>query len=139
MFPSARALEGVIARRYGPRRTNEAPLTPTIYKISPAALWREAEQAGTFTGAPVDLADGFIHFSTAAQAAETAARHFAGVSDLVLVAVDSAALGEALRYEPSRGSALFPHLYGALPMSAVRWVKPLPLRSDGHEFPELEP
>ena len=139
MFPSARALEGVIARRYGPRRTNEAPLTPTIYKISPAALWREAERAGTFTGAPVDLADGFIHFSTAAQVAETAARHFAGVSDLVLVAVDAAALGGALRYEPSRGGALFPHLYGALPMTTVRWIKPLPLGPIGHEFPEFEP
>jgi uncharacterized protein (DUF952 family) len=114
-------------------------LPATIYKISPAALWREAEQAGAFTGAPVDIADGFIHFSTAAQVAETAARHFAGVPDLVLAAVDAAVLGPALRYEPSRGGALFPHLYGPLPMSAVRWVKPLPLGAKGHEFPELEP
>ena len=111
----------------------------TIYKISPAALWREAERAGQFTGAPVDLADGFIHFSTAAQVAETAARHFAGASDLVLVAVDAAALGTALRYEPSRGGALFPHLYGPLALSAVRWVKPLPLGANGHVFPELAP
>src|SRR3954452_25544362 len=100
---------------------------PLIYKICPRALWREAEEAGRFDGAPVDVADGFIHFSTAAQAAETAARHFAGRSDLVLVAVDADALGASLRYEPSRGGALFPHLYGTLPLAAVRWVKPLPL------------
>jgi uncharacterized protein (DUF952 family) len=109
----------------------------TIYKISPAGLWREAERAGVFTGAPVDRADGFIHFSTAAQVKETAARHFAGQSDLVLVAVDAAALA-ALRHEPSRGGALFPHLYGTLPLTAVRWVKPLPLGPGGHAFPELE-
>ena len=111
----------------------------TIYKISTTALWREAERAGAFTGAPVDVADGFIHFSTAAQVAETAARHFAGAADLVLVAVDAAALGAALRYESSRGGALFPHLYGTLPLSAVRWVRPLPLGANGHVFPELEP
>ena len=110
----------------------------TIYKISPAGLWREAEQAGAFTGAPVDLADGFIHFSTAGQVRETAARHFAGQADLVLMAVDGDALGTALRYEPSRGGALFPHLYGTLPLSAVRWVEPLPLGPGGHEFPELD-
>ena len=102
-----------------------------IYKISPAGLWREAEWAGAFTGAPVDLADGFIHFSTAGQVRETAARHFAGHADLVLVAVNGDALGAALRYEPSRGGALFPHLYGTLPLSAVRWVKPLPLGPGG--------
>jgi len=114
-------------------------LTKTIYKICDAGLWRDAERAGVFGGAPVDLADGYIHFSTAAQAAETAARHFAGQSDLVLVAVYVAALGSALRFEPSRGGALFPHLYGKLPLSAVRWVKPLPLAADGrHVFPELE-
>lgn len=112
----------------------------TIYKICDAALWREAERAGVFAGAPVDHADGYIHFSTAGQARETAARHFAGKGDLVLVAVNAAALGAALRYEPSRGGALFPHLYGSLPVSAARWVKPLPLGPDGvHQFPELEP
>jgi uncharacterized protein (DUF952 family) len=115
------------------------PLSETIYKISTTALWREAERAGVFVGAPVDLADGFIHFSTARQVAETAARHFAGASDLLLVAVDSAALGAALRYEPSRGGDLFPHLYGTLPLAAVRWVKPLPLGREGHVFPELAP
>jgi uncharacterized protein (DUF952 family) len=115
-------------------------LPATIYKICDAALWREAERAGVFGGAPVDLADGYIHFSTAGQAAETAARHFAGMADLVLVAVDAEALGATLRYEPSRGGALFPHLYGTLPLSAVRWVRPLPLGANGrHVFPELEP
>ena len=114
-------------------------MTRTIYKISPATLWRDAEVSGQFTGAPVDIEDGFIHFSTAAQVRETAARHFSGQSELVLVAVDAAALGSGLRYEPSRGGALFPHLYGTLPLSAVRWVKPLPLGTDGnHEFPALE-
>ena len=111
-----------------------------IYKISDVALWNEAKRSGIFTGAPVDVADGFIHFSTAAQAAETAARHFAGRGDLVLVAVDADALGAGLRHEPSRGGALFPHLYGTLPLTAVRWVKPLPLGPDGkHVFPELDP
>src|SRR6185436_2039092 len=98
-----------------------------IYKICPKGLWTQALQAGVFAGAPVDHADGYIHFSTAAQAAETAARHFAGRTNLVLVAVDAAVLGSALRYEPSRGAQMFPHLYGMLPLSAVRWVKPLPL------------
>ncbi|TMJ03447.1 MAG: DUF952 domain-containing protein [Alphaproteobacteria bacterium] len=111
-----------------------------IYKICDASLWRDAERAGVFGGAPVDHADGYIHFSTAGQVAETAARHFAGRAGLVLVAVDGQALGAALRYEPSRGGAMFPHLYGKLPLAAVRWVRPLPLGPDGrHEFPELEP
>jgi uncharacterized protein (TIGR00369 family) len=110
----------------------------TIYKILPAALWREAERAGVFAGAPVDLADGYIHFSTAAQVAETAAKHFRGERDLVLVGVDDAVLGDALRYEPSRGGALFPHLYGPLPVGAARSAVPLPLGPDGlHVFPAL--
>ncbi|KAB1071051.1 DUF952 domain-containing protein [Methylobacterium planeticum] len=109
---------------------------PLIYKICPRALWREAEAAGRFDGAPVDRADGFIHFSTAAQAAGTAARHFAGAQDLLLVSVDADALGAALRHEPSRGGDLFPHLYGPLPLSAVRAVAELPLGPDGrHRFP----
>ena len=120
-------------------RAPEALLPATIYKICDATLWREAERADVFAGAPVDLADGYIHFSTAAQVAETAARHFAGMPNLVLVAVDATALGTALRYESSRGGAMFPHLYGKLPLSAVRWVKPLPLGTGGHLFPELEP
>jgi uncharacterized protein (DUF952 family) len=109
-----------------------------IYKICDARLWRAAEAAGTFAGAPVDHADGYIHFSTATQVAATAARHFAGRDNLVLVAVEADALGPALRYEPSRGGDLFPHLHGSLALSAVRWVKPLPVGPDGrHVFPEL--
>ncbi|KQV44027.1 MULTISPECIES: DUF952 domain-containing protein [unclassified Rhizobium] len=109
-----------------------------IYKIVPTTLWQDALKSGEFKGAPVDHADGFIHFSTAAQAVETAARHFAGQDRLMLVAVDGGTLGEALVYEPSRGGDLFPHLYGTLPLSAVLWEKPLPLGSDGaHIFPEL--
>lgn len=110
-----------------------------IYKIAPRALWREAETAGRFTGAPVDVADGYIHLSTAAQVRETARRHFAGQDDLLLVAVDADALGEALRHEPSRGGDLFPHLYAPLPLTAVLWVRPLPLDADGHAFPDEVP
>ncbi|MEX0956993.1 MAG: DUF952 domain-containing protein [Rhizobiaceae bacterium] len=111
-----------------------------IYKICPAALWREAEAAGQFDGAPVDIADGFIHFSTAEQVVETAERHFAGQDGLLLIALDEAKLGGSLKYEPSRGGALFPHLYQPLPMSAVVWVRPLPLGSDGRRvFPPLVP
>lgn len=108
-----------------------------IYKISPGKDWQQAEARGRFSGAPVDLADGFIHFSTAEQVRETAAKHFAGQDGLVLVAVEAEALGEGLKWEPSRGGALFPHLYGELEMSAVRWVRELPLGADGaHLFPE---
>ncbi|MBA4790325.1 MAG: DUF952 domain-containing protein [Rhizobiales bacterium] len=108
-----------------------------IFKIVPAALWAQAVQAGRFSGAPVDLADGYIHFSTAAQARETARRHFAGQSDLLLVGVEAAGLGDALRWEPSRGGDLFPHLYADLPVSAAATVAPLPLGADGaHVFPE---
>ena len=110
----------------------------TIYKICPEPLWRQAEAAGSFEGAPVDLADGFIHFSTAAQAPETARRHFAGQAELLLVAVDADRLGAALRFEPSRGGDLFPHLYGPLGLDAVLWVRPLPLGPDGHVFPEMD-
>jgi uncharacterized protein (DUF952 family) len=101
----------------------------------PASLWREAQESGCFTGGPADLADGFIHFSLRMQAEETAAKWFSGEADLMLIAVDPASLGEALRFEPSRGGALFPHLYAALPLSAVVFAKPLPLRADGkHDF-----
>ena len=111
-----------------------------VYKICGADEWRAAERAGVFRGAAIDLSDGYIHFSTGEQAAETAARHFSGKGDLVLVAVAAAALGPALKWEPSRGGALFPHLYGVLTPDAVLWVKPLPLGGDGrHKFPELEP
>lgn len=111
-----------------------------IYKICPEDLWRQAERSGLFTGAPVDVEDGFIHFSTAAQVRETAAKHFGGQRELLLIAVNPDALGTGLRYETSRGGDLFPHLYGVLLLSAVRWVRPLPLDREGrHVFPELEP
>lgn len=108
-----------------------------IYKIVPESLWRDALAEGVFRGAPVDLADGFIHFSTVAQVAETAAKHFAGQTGLLLVAVDGDGLGDALVYEPSRGGALFPHLYAGLDPSAAAWSRPLPLGPDGrHAFPD---
>ncbi|MEI9406233.1 DUF952 domain-containing protein [Mesorhizobium argentiipisi] len=113
-------------------------MSQIIYKIAPEALWREAEKNGRLAGAPVDIADGFIHFSTAGQVRETAARHFAGQMDLLLIAIDAAKLNDALKYEVSRGGALFPHLYAELDLDAVLWVKPLPLGAGGHEFPALE-
>ncbi len=107
-----------------------------IYKICTASEWREAERAGVYRGSAVDHRDGFIHFSTAEQAVETAAKWFAGQRDLVLVAVDAGALGDRLKWEPSRGGALFPHLYGDLPLADVRRVDPLPVDGAGrHVFP----
>jgi uncharacterized protein (DUF952 family) len=109
----------------------------TIYKICTADEWRKAVAAGAFRGSPADLRDGFVHFSSAEQMAETAARYFAGQTDLVLVAFDEAALGPGLKYEPSRGGALFPHLYGPLDPATALWVEPLPVGGDGlHLFPE---
>jgi len=106
-----------------------------IYKICTATEWRDAEARGSFTGSAVDIADGFIHFSTATQVEETARRHFAGQTDLVLVAVDPDALGDGLKWEPSRGGDLFPHLYGALKAKAVFAANSLPLGADGtHQF-----
>ena len=110
----------------------------TIYKILPQSLWADAIAAGSFRGSPLDLADGFMHFSTAAQVRDTAAKHFAGIEDLVLVAVDADLLGTALEWEPSRGGALFPHLYAPLAVKLAAWVTPLPIGADGtHTFPEL--
>lgn len=112
-------------------------MVSTVYKILDEKLWQKAREDGVFRGAGIDLADGYIHFSTRDQAVETARLHFAGVDHLVLVAVDAKALGAALRFEASRGGALFPHLYGDLPLSAVLWTKPLPRGADGaHMFPE---
>ena len=109
-----------------------------IYKILPERSWLDAVTRGSFGGSPVDVADGFIHFSTAAQVRDTAAKHFAGVPDLLIAAVSTVDLGAQLRWEPSRGGDLFPHLYAALPMAAVRWVEPMPLDSAGrHVFPKL--
>ncbi|WP_156386458.1 DUF952 domain-containing protein [Aureimonas sp. Leaf454] len=107
-----------------------------IYKIAPRALWEEAESTKRFEGAPIDRADGYIHLSTAAQVRETAAKHFAGATDLVLIGVDPARLGDALKWEPSRGGQLFPHLYGPLALEAVLFAEALPVGPSGfHIFP----
>jgi uncharacterized protein (DUF952 family) len=112
----------------------------TIYKICEQALWRAAEAAGQFSGSPVDERDGFIHFSTADQLAETAAKHYAGRSGLLLIAVDAGVLGAELKWERSRGGDLFPHLHAVLPLRAVHWVRPLPDEVDGRRpLPELDP
>lgn len=102
-----------------------------IYKILSRAEWTAARTAGRFEGSAVDRQDGFIHFSTAAQAQETARRHFAGQPDLVVLEVEADALGAALRWEPSRGGDLFPHLYGPLDTACVRTVVEAPLSADG--------
>jgi uncharacterized protein (DUF952 family) len=114
-------------------------MTPAvIYKICTAEEWAAAETAGRFTGSPVDVADGFIHFSTAEQAEETARRHFAGQTGLVLVSVDAKVIADKLTWEPSRGGDLFPHLYTPLDLDVVTSVRPLSLGDDGaHVFPEL--
>lgn len=109
-----------------------------IYKICPASAWREAERQGVYRGSADDARDGHIHFSTAAQVAETARKHFHGQAGLLLVAVDADALGERLRWEPSRNNELFPHLYGELDLGAVRAILDLHARADGsHDVPEL--
>ena len=113
-------------------------MTGLIYKICPRTEWETAQAAGQFSGSGIDLADGYIHFSTVAQAAETARLHFSGQAGLVLVAVDTSMLGDALKWEASRGGNLFPHLYGALSLDAVTAVHPLPLGDDGTpQLPDL--
>ncbi|MFT7311752.1 MAG: hypothetical protein ACI853_002251 [Paracoccaceae bacterium] len=107
-----------------------------IFKIFRRPEWEAFRKSGQTKGAPIDLSDGYIHFSTAATVAETAAKHFAAQSDLVLVAFDSDTLGDLLRWEPSRGGALFPHLYRELRINEVLWDKSLPLGAAGHIFPQ---
>ncbi|WP_414897520.1 DUF952 domain-containing protein [Rhodovulum sp. YEN HP10] len=107
-----------------------------IYKIFRRAEWDALRERGASRGAPVDLADGFIHLSTAGQVAATAEKHFAGESDLVLVAVAAERLGADLKWEPSRCGALFPHLYRELRLADLVWDKSLPLGATGHIFPE---
>lgn len=102
-----------------------------IYKILPRGDWAAALRVGRYEGSALDLADGFIHFSTADQAGETAAKHFAGQADLTVLAVEAASLGPALKWEPSRGGALFPHLYGALACNSVVAVRTAPLGPGG--------
>jgi len=107
-----------------------------IYKIFRRPEWDAFVAAGRTEGAPIDLTDGYIHISTAAQVVETAAKHFADQGDLVLVALEADDLGADLRWEVSRGGALFPHLYRPVIMADVVWHKPLPLGPDGHVFPD---
>ncbi len=114
-------------------------MTELVFKLVDRASWQAAEAAGVFAGSAADQRDGFIHLSTALQLAETAATHFAGQRDLLVVAIDATALGDALRWEPSRGGALFPHLYGPLPLTAVRRVAEVGLDDAGrHVFPALD-
>lgn len=110
--------------------------TMLIYKIFRRPEWDAFREKGRTAGAPVDLADGYIHISTASQVTETASKHFREESDLVLVALESDRLGDALKWEPSRGGALFPHLYRELDLADVVWTKSLPLGAAGHIFPE---
>lgn len=110
-----------------------------IYHLARHHEWQAAGDSGVYRGSREDRSDGFLHFSTAAQIATSAAKHRRGETDLTLLAVDSDALGDALRWEPARGGDLFPHLHGDLPLSAVLWSAPLPLGDDGlHQFPALE-
>jgi uncharacterized protein (DUF952 family) len=102
-----------------------------VYKVCGADEWREATAIGVYRGSAVDQRDGFIHFSTGAQLAETLRRHFAGQRDLVLVVVSAADLHPRLRWEPSRGGELFPHLYGELPVSLARQVRPVEVDATG--------
>ncbi|MEQ9695146.1 DUF952 domain-containing protein [Shimia sp. SDUM112013] len=106
-----------------------------IFKIFRADEWAALRQDGETTGAPVDVADGFVHFSTAEQVAETAAKHFAGEENLFLLGLESEEFGEALKWEPSRGGALFPHLYRPLRLEDVAWAQPLPIENGKHQFP----
>ncbi|WP_299479751.1 DUF952 domain-containing protein [uncultured Roseibium sp.] len=109
-----------------------------IFKIVPKSMWQQAVEAGVFAGAPIDLTDGFIHFSTAEQVRETASKHFNGQHDLLLAAFEAESFSENLKWEPSRGDALFPHLYATLDPATALWVKELPVSSEGgHVFPEL--
>jgi uncharacterized protein (DUF952 family) len=114
-------------------------MTRMVYHMCPAEAWAAAVAAGEYTGTADDRRDGFLHFSTAAQIAESARRHRAGQQGLVLVAVEAARLGDRLRWEKSRGGALFPHLYGPLHPAEAASAVPLPLGPDGeHVFPPLE-
>ncbi len=137
-------VRGIRARVKGAERSFLLDLAMTpghhapmlIYKIFKAPEWSALQALGETLGAPIDLADGFVHFSTAEQAGETAAKHFAGQQGLVLLALDGEALGAALKWEVSRGGAKFPHLYRALRLEEVLWCKPLPLIDGVHQFPD---
>ena len=100
-------------------------MTALIYKICHAAEWALAERDSAYSGSAKDREDGFLHFSTAEQVPGTLKRYYAGADDLVLVAVDPTTLGAAVRYEAASNGALYPHLYGDLPMACVKWAKPI--------------
>ena len=106
-----------------------------IYKIFRAPEWATLVKEGVTNGAPIDQTDGFVHFSTAVQAAETAAKHFAGEDGLIVLALKAEALAPDLKWEPSRGGSLFPHLYRRLTLADIFWSKPLPLVDGRHQFP----
>lgn len=107
-----------------------------IYKIFRAHEWAELQANGETAGAPIDITDGYVHFSTAETVAETAAKYFADVDGLVLLALDADRL-DALKWEPARAGVLFPHLYRSLRMDDVIWHKPLPLVDGAHQLPDL--
>lgn len=111
--------------------TRPDPLPDRIYKIASQDVMNAAERSGTFTGMPIDAEDGYIHFSTAAQLSETLSLHFRGQSDLALFAVETAAMGEALKWEPSRGGALFPHVYGSFGTDRIVWRGTASVAADG--------
>jgi len=110
-----------------------------IYKIFRAGEWAALQAQSDTRGAPIDLADGYVHFSTAEQAQETAAKHFAGQDGLMVLALEADAMGDALKWEVSRGGALFPHLYRSLRLDEVIWAKPLSLVDGSHQFPDDTP
>ena len=110
-----------------------------IYKIFRAAEYAEFVTAGVTKGAPIDVADGYVHFSTADQVEETVAKHFAGEDGLKLLGLEADELGDALKWEPSRGGALFPHLYRELRAEDVRFAHDLPFVGDRHDFEGLLP
>lgn len=104
---------------------------PFLYKVASSEDWQQVLSDGTFRGFGIDLEDGFIHLSTGDQIKETVRRYFAGRADLMLIVIDGGGLGQTLRWEPSRGGDLFPHVYGTIPMSAVQQAEPLPLGENG--------
>ncbi len=121
------------------RRKSAGSKVPVLYKIMSRQEWEAAQVNGLYEGSEVDRRDGFIHLSASHQVRATAQKHFSGKADLLLVSVTEEALGQSLKWEVSRGDDLFPHIYGALPLSAVTEVIQLPLVNGVHQFPERLP
>lgn len=117
---------------------NDVPSVADVFKVLPAPLWQEAIRTGTFTGSSDDIRDGFIHLSTAEQISGTLAKYFRQQSDLLIIAFSSKDMGALLKWEPSRGGALFPHVYGDIPVGLALWQRPLPLGADGVPIFEME-